>query len=176
MRLGKDFLNKPIISITDGRLLGNVKDIYLDVNLETIAGLHLGSEGLQGLLSRKFFVISGDQVQVFGVDAVLVKGSDVVVEEEEAVEAVNWIRRDKLQGRKVDTPGGTRVGVVGDVVFEDDGVQVVGFKLSRVAVEGPIAASGAVDKSAMIDAGSQDNPMTIDLSKAEQQSLNLKAE
>jgi hypothetical protein len=44
MRLGKDLLDKPIISLTDGRNVGKVKDLYLDEQLEKITALYLGSE------------------------------------------------------------------------------------------------------------------------------------
>ncbi|MBI1880049.1 MAG: PRC-barrel domain-containing protein, partial [Chloroflexi bacterium] len=43
MRLGKDLVDKPIYSITEGRLVGKVKDLYLDSNLERIAGFYLCS-------------------------------------------------------------------------------------------------------------------------------------
>ena len=36
MRPGKDFVGKPIYSITDGQHLGNVKDLLLDVELSSV--------------------------------------------------------------------------------------------------------------------------------------------
>jgi len=163
MRLGKDLVGKTIISITDGRSLGEVKDIYLDSQLTTITGIYLGSEGL---LKRKHFLIARKSVVVFGIDAILVEKTDVTLEEEERPEAAAWVRLSKLRGRDVDTPGGTKVASIGDVILGEQG-DITGFALSRVYVEGPIAQNGRIPRSALIDTGGEDQVMTIDLTKAE---------
>ena len=69
MRLGKDLVGKPIISITDGRLVGYAKDVYINQDLYWITGIFTGSEGL---ISRKSRLIERDSVVVFGIDAILV--------------------------------------------------------------------------------------------------------
>lgn len=163
MRLGKDLVGKTIISITDGRSLGEVKDIYLDSQLTTITGIYLGSEGL---LKRKHFLIARKSVVVFGIDAILVEKTDVTLEEEDRPEAAAWVRLSKLRGRDVDTPGGTKVASIGDVILGEQG-DITGFALSRVYVEGPIAQNGRIPRSALIDTGGEDQVMTIDLTKAE---------
>lgn len=163
MRLGKDLLNKPIISITDGRNLGVVKDIYLDNQLEQITGIYTGSEGL---VRRKHHMIPSESVVVFGIDAILVKNRDVIIQEDERPEAVAWVRLSKLKGRQVDTSGGTKVATIGDIILGETG-QVIGFALSRVFVEGPIADRGRIQKEAVLDPGNENEIMTIDLTKAE---------
>lgn len=163
MRLGKDLNNKPIFSITDGRHLGNVKDIYVDSDLNQITGVFLGQEGV---LRRKSYLIQRPAVVVFGIDAVLVKNSDVVVDEGELEAASAWVRLDKLRGRNIDTPNGTKVANIGDIIIGEEG-NLVGFALSKVHVEGPIAEQGAIARSTLIDTGHEDGIMTIDMSKAE---------
>lgn len=163
MRLGRDLLNKPIISITDGRNLGVVKDIYLDSQLEQITGIYTGSEGL---VRRKHHMIPSEGVVVFGIDAILVKNRDVIIQEDERPEAVAWVRLSKLKGRQVDTSGGTKVATIGDIILGETG-QVIGFALSRVFVEGPIADRGRIQKEAVLDPGNENEIMTIDLTKAE---------
>jgi hypothetical protein len=78
-----------------------------------------------------------------------------------------WLRLEKLRGREVDTPGGTKVGIIGDITLGEQG-QITGFSLSRAFVEGPIAAKGMIPRDALIDVGHQDGAMTIDLQKVEQ--------
>lgn len=163
MRLGKDLVGKQIISITDGRSLGTAKDIYINSELDAITGIYLGSEGL---IKRKHFVITRKNVVVFGIDAILVNASDVVSEENSLPESVAWVRLSKLNKRDVDTPGGTKVASIGDIILGEQG-EITGFALSRVFVEGPIAQNGTIARTAVIDTGDADGVMTIDLTKAE---------
>jgi sporulation protein YlmC with PRC-barrel domain len=163
MRLGKDLVNKQIISVTDGRSLGSAKDIYIDSELMDITGIYLGSEGI---IKRKHFLISRADVVVFGIDAILVRGSDVIVEENDLPESVAWVRLSKLSKREVDTPGGTKVASIGDIILGEQG-NITGFALSRVYLEGPIEKNGTISRTAVIDTGGEDGVMTIDLTRAE---------
>lgn len=164
MRLGKDLLDKLVISVSDGRLLGKVKDIYIDVALDEMTGINLGTEGM---LRRKAILIPRDDVVVFGVDAVLVKKPEVVTDDQTLDAAREWSRLSKLKGREVDTPGGTRLGTIGDVLLDENG-RVAGFALSKVFVEGPLAERGIVLREVVVDTGQVDGSMTIDLLKLEQ--------
>ena len=163
MRLGKDLVGKQIISITDGRSLGAAKDIYINNELNDITGIYLGSEGI---IKRKHFIIARSEVVVFGIDAILVSGNEVVTEENDLPESVAWVRLSKLNKREVDTPGGTKVASIGDIILGEQG-EITGFALSRVYVEGPIAQNGTIARTAVIDTGGADGAMTIDLTKAE---------
>ncbi len=163
MRLGKELTGKPIISVTDGRFLGNVKDLYLDEELTYITGIYLGSEGL---LKRTHNLIDREAVIVFGIDAILVKEADVITNEKEHPAAETWLRFDKLRGREIDTPGGTKVGTIGDILIGSEG-EITGFSLAKVFVEGPIATQGRIPRSGLIDTGNVDKVMTIDLPKVE---------
>ena len=163
MRLGKELIGKPVYSMTDGRHLGNVKDIYLDLKLSLLKGIFLGHEGL---FNRKARVIARENIAVFGYDAVLVTGSDVETDSNETPEVELWLRRETVQGRGMETPGGTKVGTVGDILFNEK-AKVVGFSLARVFVTGPVADKRVVMKEAVADAGGKDGIVTVDLSKAE---------
>ena len=163
MRLGKDLVGKQIISITDGRSLGAAKDIYINNDLTDITGIYLGSEGL---IKRKHFLITRANVVVFGIDAILVQTSEVIEEENNLPESVAWVRLSKLNKREVDTPGGTKVASIGDIILGEQG-DITGFALSRVYVEGPIAKNGTIPRTAVIDTGDEDGVMTIDLTRAE---------
>ncbi len=164
MRLGKDLIGKPIYSMTDGRLLGSVKDLYLDKDLELLTGIYVGSEGL---INRKSLFIPRRSIMIFGVDAILAKSSDVVTDDDETKEAEHWLRREDLQKREIDTPGGTKVGAIGDILLDVE-AHIIGFSLGKVFVEGPVAESRRIMKAAVVDTGRDDGVMTVDLSKAEQ--------
>ncbi|MFO7663943.1 MAG: PRC-barrel domain-containing protein [Chloroflexota bacterium] len=163
MRSGKDLLNKPIYSIDEGKLLGKAQDLYLNDGLDAVLGVFIGS---QGLIRRKSELIRSGEVVVFGLDAILVNSSKVITDDTTFPAARGWIRREKIVGREVDTPGGTRLGVVGDVIVDSAGA-ITGFSLSRVFVEGPLADKRLIDRSVLIDTGSDDNSMTVDLPRLE---------
>ncbi len=163
MRTGKNLNGKPIYSITNGQKIGVIKDIYLSDDLSEVIGLHLGTEGL---LKRKTLAIAQDNIAVLGIDAILTKTPDVVVDDKDMSEIKGWLRLDKLQGREVDTPGGTKVGTIGDVIVDEAGI-ITGYLLGRVLVEGPIAERRSISRDVVIDPGDGDDAMTIDLSKAE---------
>ena len=171
MRLGKDLLNKPIYSIDEGKLLGKVQDLYLDSTFEVVLGLYVGS---QGLVRRKSELIRAGDVVVFGDDAVLVRAGDVITDDNVLSEAKDWMRREKLIGREADTPGGTRLGVIGDVIVDKTG-RISGFALSRAYVEGPLAEKRVISRSVIIDTGQEDGRMTVDLAKLEASLMDIEA-
>lgn len=166
MRLGKDLIGKPIYTISDGRHIGKAKDIYLDRNLYWMTGIHLGREGL---LRRKDTLISRDSVVVFGIDAILIKDAEAVTDSK-ATDISDWMRLDEIIGREIDTPGGTKLAVIGDVILDTEG-KITGFGLSKVTVDGPIAENRSIGRDVVIDNGNEDGVMTIDLVKAEQQGV-----
>lgn len=171
MRLGKDLINKPIYSIDEGKLLGKVQDLYFDSTYEVILGLYIGS---QGLVRRKAELIRAGDVAIYGADAVLVHSSGAVTDDGALPAAKGWMRRDKLIGREVDSPAGTRLGIVGDVVIDAAG-RVTAFALSRTFVEGPLAAKRVINRDTVVDTGQEDGGMTVDLVKLEAALINAEA-
>ena len=171
MRLGKDLINKPIYSVDEGKLLGKVQDLYLDNAYEVVLGLYIGS---QGLVRRKAELIRSGDVVVFGTDAVLVRSNDVITDDGALPAAKSWSRREKLIGREADTPGGTRLGVIGDVIVDPSG-RITGFALSRTYVEGPLAEKRVISRSVVTDTGQEDGRMTVDLAKLEASLLDAEA-
>ena len=164
MRIGKELFGKPIYSITDGRQQGTVKDLFVDLELKLLKGIFLGREGL---ISRRTRVIAREDVAVFGFDAVLTAKGDVTTDNSQLPEVDVWLRREDLQSREVETAGGTKVGTVGDVLF-DERAEVAGVWLARVHVAGPIAEKKMLPRAAITDTGGREGVMIVDLSLAEQ--------
>jgi sporulation protein YlmC with PRC-barrel domain len=164
MRPAQDLIDKPLISIDEGRFLGNVRDIYVDRDLTRITAIHVGREGL---LKRKDRYISRDHVVVFGADAILVKSSDVVETGRDDEKSAAWMRLNDLQGREIVTRGGTRVAQVGDVLI-DEQADIAALSLARTFVEGPIAEKGQIGRPAFLPVGDAEQPLVVDLTAAEQ--------
>jgi uncharacterized protein YrrD len=163
MITSKDHSNKPLISITDGKKLGEIKGLYLDGDMRQVAGVFLGTEGF---IKRKAQAIARADVQVYGMDAWLVAGSDKVMALEDNPDSASFTLASDLHGREVQTEGGTKLGVVEDVVLDNE-ARVLGFSLSKVYAEGPLAEKKYIVREAITDLGSKDKSMTAILAQAE---------
>lgn len=163
MITAKDLNSKSIISIADGKVLGEVKDVYLDADMRQVVGVYLGTEGI---IRRKDKMIERSAVQVVGVDVWLVSGSDVVMDKDSLPDAASYTQVGNLRGREIQTDGGTKLGVIDDVLL-DDNTSVLGFSLGKVFAQGPLAERKAVIRDAITNLGSKDAPMIADLALAE---------
>jgi uncharacterized protein YrrD len=163
MPTGKQVQGKPLISLTDGKLVGKIQDLYLDETLHKIAAVSLGSEGL---IHRKSMVVPRSAVQLMGIDAWLVRDSNVVVAPEDIPDAGIPLAVGALRGREIVTEGGTKIGAVDDIIF-DTGGDVLGFGLTRLAVQGPLAERKTIGRSAVSTIGGDKSAMTANMQQAE---------
>lgn len=167
MNTSKGHSNKPLISITDGKKLGEVKGLYLDPDMRLVTGVYVGSEGI---INRKELAIPRSAVQVFGIDVWLVSGSDAVVPLTDIPDSASFTLASSLRGLEVQTEGGTMLGVVEDVIL-DAQAQVLGFSLGKVYAKGPLSEKKAIVREAIIDLGGEEKPMTAILAQAESLSI-----
>jgi sporulation protein YlmC with PRC-barrel domain len=163
MSTSKEHANKSLVSITDGKKLGEIKGLYLDLDMRQVAGVFLGTEGL---FSRKALAIPRSAVLVYGIDVWLVSGPDVVVALEDVPDSTAFTLVSNLRGREVQTEGGTKLAEVEDVLLDSEAC-VLGFTLGKVYAEGPLAERKAIVREAVSDLGSEDKPMTVILAQAE---------
>lgn len=169
MRLGKSLISNPVFGRMDGRKLGEVKGLYLDDDLTEVVGIFLGREGLLRPTPR--FVERRD-IALFGIDALLAESPFTVYEGDEAPEPPGWLRLDHLQGREVRTPGGTKIGKLGDVVLDEEG-RITGFSLVNLSVKGPVAEADAVARAALVAVEDEQGALTMDLAEAEKALLDV---
>lgn len=169
MRLGNSLIGNPVFGSSDGRKLGEVKDLYLDDDLTSVVGIYLGREGL--LRPTSLFVERG-AIELFGIDALLAARTFTVQEGAEAPEPPGWLRLEQLRGREVWTPGGTKIGKVGDVALDEE-ARITGFSLVNLSVKGPVAEADAVARAALVDAEDEKGAMTLELAEAEKALLEI---
>ena len=155
--------NKLLISMMNGKKLGEVQDIYLDGALTHVVAVQAGSEGF---INRQSLAIARPHIQFYGVDAWLVAGDDPVVRIETLAAYESLVTVSSLRGREIQTEGGTRIGTIGDVILDAE-ARVLGFTLQRVYVQGPLEARKAISRAAITDVGSKDGPMLTVLEQAE---------
>ncbi len=159
----KEYADKILVSITDGKKLGEVKDIYCNADVTKVVAAHLGKSGI---INRKSLMVDLSHVTLFGVDAWLTNGSEIVIATDDAPGADKYIIGDALRGREIQTDGGTKIGTVGDILT-DAQHNVVGFSLNKIQVQGPIAEAKTIARAAFTSLGSDDAPMVVVLEQAE---------
>lgn len=159
----KTYQGKLLISATDGKKLGEVKDVYLDKAATKLIAAYLGKEGI---INRRSLLIDIGKIQLFGLDAWLVNGSDTVQAKDEVAGSADYLLADELRGRVIQTDGGTKIGTVGDVLVNDK-LEVVGFALDRIYVTGPLAASKTIARAAISELGGAERPMITVMEQAE---------
>lgn len=163
MLKSKEIANRMVISLNEGKKLGQIEDVYLDLEMRRVVGIYLGSEGL---IRRKDKVILRSDVQVLGIDAWLVTDADVITPLNTIPDSATFTLVNNIRGREIQTDGGTKLGVVEDVILNLD-LEVIGFALGKVYVQGPLAEKMSIVRDAVIDTGSKDRAMVVDLVLAE---------
>jgi len=164
----KEQSGKPLVSLTDGKDLGEIKGLFLDRDINRIAAVFTGTEGI---INRKTLAIAREDVCVIGLDAWLVSNSDVVKPVEEIPDSISFTLVNDLRGREIQTEGGTKLCVVEDVILDGEG-RVLGFSLGKVFAQGPLAEKKAIVREAILDLGGPDKPMVANLSEAETKSIS----
>jgi len=53
MFLGKDIIGSPVISVSDGRTIGKVKDVYLTPDCQSVLGFSLSHTFVSGPIAEK---------------------------------------------------------------------------------------------------------------------------
>ena len=167
MLLGKDLTGNEVISVSDGRKIGVVRDIYANGSFTELSGLYLG---VKGFLDRTPRFVRREDIVTLGQDVILVNYPGAILEGADSVEE-NWVRRDDIQGRRIETQGQTPVGLVDDLILDTQGT-IKGLSLSIAYVSGPVATKRAVDRHTIIDLNNE-GAITVNLSAVEKQELEL---
>ena len=164
---GKELQNKQLISVTDGKKVGEIKELYLDAGATRVTAVLLSKEGV---IRRKTWVIERSAIQVCGIDAWLVSGSDKGIELDDVAGSDAFIPLNDLHGREIQTEGGSKIGTIGDIILDGE-ARVLGFSLGKTYVQGALAEKKGIVREAITDLGDKDKPAVVDLPKAEAASL-----
>jgi uncharacterized protein YrrD len=163
MTTGKDLQHTALVSVTNGKIIGQIKDLYLDPDLNQVTAVFVGKEGL---LRRQTQAIGREAIEVYGEDVWLVKAPDAVVNRKSLPDSGHFVRLSELRGREVQTEGGTRIGMVEDVIL-DAQANVIGFSLVKVRMKGPIGERKTLARAAVTGMGGKGVPMTAMMDRAE---------
>jgi sporulation protein YlmC with PRC-barrel domain len=163
MQKTKDFQGKLVMSLTDGKKLGEVKDVHLDQEATKLVAVILGKSGI---INRKSLTVEISHVKLFGIDAWLVDASDIVIAKDDVSGAETYLLGDSLRSREIQTDGGTKIGTIGDILV-DEKCSVLGFSFDKLNVEGPLSESRLIARAAITNLGNSNSPMIASLDQAE---------
>ncbi len=143
----------PVVTVTGGEDVAEVRDIVYDAEAGRIAGFSLNKRGR--LSGRRREVLAAERVHAIGRDAVMVGDMDALVDPGDAPAEVGAPDRDRnVIGNDVVTEGGVSLGTIRDVVLLVGGTgEVVGYQLERPAGgDGyiPLPAQLAVSGAALV--------------------------
>ena len=116
----KDVKGIAVISIADGTKLGAVERAYLDPEAKRLVGFAFGAGG--GLLAGETeatSLVDVDKIHSLGPDALTLDRPDAAQGQETGAAGGSLIDLDELTKRKVVTDGGTFVGQVASVEFDE---------------------------------------------------------
>jgi uncharacterized protein YrrD len=131
-----DLRGKKIVSVTNGEIIGEVVDVLVDPQERRIAAL-VTSRG--NLFRRETQMLANEDIAVIGKHVILSNRPDVVRNSEDVAGRDHWVAvSDHLRGNDVVTSDGTRIGRLQDIIVDPHG-EIVGYALSNITVEGPIA-------------------------------------
>lgn len=164
MLTGKQTEGKPLISLTDGKKVGEVKDLYLDETLNQVSGVYVASEGF---MTRKELAVAWASIQLIGIDAWLVQDAKVVQPLDDIHHNTRFVALQDLRGREIVSDGGTPIGAVDDVLIDPKTGSVLGFTLGKIQVKGTLAERKAIARSAISTIGGKQGAMTADVALAE---------
>jgi uncharacterized protein YrrD len=127
MRKGKTVIGQDVFSLADGRRVHSVKDLVVSEDHDTIVALLVDEGGLLGTST----IVPIEAVHRFGPDAVMVQDSSAVIpaSADDRV-AATLDRNVTLLGTPVVTTEGERVGQIGDMYFDEDTGEILGYEVS----------------------------------------------
>jgi sporulation protein YlmC with PRC-barrel domain len=131
----RDLIGRLIVTVTNGEIVGKVKDVLIDPETWEVAALVLPGK----LFSREVMILPRSVIHVFGKDVILVKSNEAMPRDDTLDHVASLIAvSGEMKGRQVATEKGVRVGVLNDVVVNELG-KVIAYNLAKVFVQGSLA-------------------------------------
>ena len=158
-RLSKDLKGFQIISATDGQVIGKVEDVYIDLNNLHVAAI---ATSTGGLLTSKVEAIPRMDIKVWGEDVILAEDPNVIKEGKSILGFEEWESiSNQIKSKDVLNTKGEKIAELNDVVI-DSKANIVGYDLSNVLIDGPVAESKRINVNATKSLGP--DALIIDMS------------
>jgi len=126
---GKDVIGLKVMTVSDGKEMGKIKDLVYDSNSHEVKALLLDEGGV--FSDAKIILVP--EIQSIGKDAILIKDQATVKKASEADQVVaETARKDQyLTATKIVSEDGTDLGKVTDLYFDPQTGKVHEFEVSQ---------------------------------------------
>ncbi|MDD3925835.1 MAG: PRC-barrel domain-containing protein [bacterium] len=130
MMRGKEITGLPVYDASEGKKLGSIKDIVLDIDSRKVMGFTVDTGGLFGPGHK---VLPMEEIKSIGPDAVMVSDkTHAVLHDENREPGIKKILEEghSVYGKKILTRSGKELGAVSDIMVDTDSGVVSGYEIS----------------------------------------------
>lgn len=144
-RLSNDLKGFQIISATNGQIIAKVEDVFIDLKKLRVAAI---ATSTGGLLTSKVEAIHRNDIKVWGEDVILADDPNVIKEGKSIQGFEEWESISKqIKSKDVLNTKGEKIAELNDLVIDSD-ANIVGYDLSTVLMDGPVADSKRINVNA----------------------------
>ncbi|MFW5980118.1 MAG: PRC-barrel domain-containing protein [Halanaerobiales bacterium] len=124
----KELHNLPVISMGNGALVGEVKDILISDDGENIEGLII--------VQNDNFFVPGEYIYCLGDDIVIIKSGENLILLEDKKNKINYAKnKEIILGNSVINTSGKELGVISDLLIDEKLGKIVGYELSGGVIQ-----------------------------------------
>lgn len=114
----KDIKGIPVISIADAERFGKVTRVYLDAVEKTVVGFVV-DDGNGLMAPDQAVIVDADNVRSLGPDALMIDGEPSLSGPTTEARFDDLVDLDSLEHHRVVTAGGTQVGQIASIAFDE---------------------------------------------------------
>jgi uncharacterized protein YrrD len=122
----RELLGLPVLDLSTGKQIGEVKDVAVDIVHCLMAGIVLCHSGWfhhgKGILMT--------HIRSIGEDAITIENASVIMEEHEFGSLTQTYLTEETIGKHIVTSGGKTVGTLSDIVFDTETGTLTGYEVS----------------------------------------------
>jgi uncharacterized protein YrrD len=127
MRKGSDVIGKVVVTYDTGKKIERIVDLIFDRKQNQLLGFLVEEKGL----FREAKVISLQEVQAIGLDAIVVRSQESIIEAHQIPAIAEILRHNiVLRGTRILTTEGLDLGGLVDLFFDEHSGRVEGYEVS----------------------------------------------
>lgn len=127
----KELLGLPVINLSTGKQMGEVKDVIIDTSNYRMVGVLLYHAGWfhsgKGILFEEFNSV--------GADSITVEDETAIVDEAQLVADDQALMNEEILGKHIVTTDGTTIGTLSDICVDTATGELTGYEISDSVIK-----------------------------------------